>query len=290
MTRTGRVGERRTVATRVGDVAVWERGEGPELLLLHGVVANADLWGEVVEDLATDHRCVSVDLPLGAHDLPADPSVPLDVRTLAGAVADVVETTCSGPPVVVANDTGGAVAQLLATEHPEAYRAIVLTSCDTFRNFLPLSLRYLQGLARVPGGVWLMVQALRVPLVRRLPIAFGWLTRRPIEAPLVASFLEPSRRSADVRADLGRVLRAISGRLLDANSADLASVSRPILLLWADTRRVFPMSHGRRLEALVPTARLVPVADSAAFVPLDQPRVVVDEVRSFVTDLPEEES
>jgi pimeloyl-ACP methyl ester carboxylesterase len=286
MTRTGLAGERTTVATSIGDVAVWTRGSGPTLVLLHGIVANADLWGETLQHLAEDHRCISIDLPLGAHDLPAKEGSDLTPAALSDVVAEVIGQVTDEPPIVVANDTGGAIAQFLAVRHPETIGGLVLTSCDTFRNFLPLSLRYLQGLARMPGGVWLMVQTLRVPFLRRLPIAFGWLTKRPLSDALYSSFLSSSRTSPGVRRDLGSVLRGISARALDANSAGLAEFERPVLLAWADTNRVFPLEQGRRMEKLMPQARLVPIADARAFVPVDAPEVLAGLVRDFVAAMP----
>ena len=55
----------------------------------------------------------------------------------------------------------------------------MLTPCDAYENFLPPAFRYLQLLARIPGGVTAVAQAMRIPANRRSPIAFGWLSKQP---------------------------------------------------------------------------------------------------------------
>src|ERR1700738_4420445 len=99
------------------------------------------------------------------------------------------------------------------TRHPERVGRVVLTSSDSFERFFPPMFRPLQWVARVPGGVSLVVQALRARALHRLPIAFGWVAKRPIPADVVESYLAPSRHSPQVRRDLRRFLRGVDNRL-----------------------------------------------------------------------------
>ena len=64
------VGERRELELAQGRLEYFERGDGPVLVFAHGWLANANLWRKVVEHLATGFRCVTLDLPLGAHRVP----------------------------------------------------------------------------------------------------------------------------------------------------------------------------------------------------------------------------
>ena len=271
-----------TCDTHLGPIPVHESGQGPPLVFLHGLLANQDLWSGVVDKLRATHRCIVPVLPLGAHQEPVTKRDALTPDGVADAIAEVIAEVAPTGATIVANDTGGVIAQLLVTRHPERCTSLVLTSCDAFSNFLPWSLRYIQLLARVPGGVWLIVQLLRIPLVRKLPIAFGWLTRRPVSAELWQSFLGPSRASRDVRRDLARFLRSISTRYTKRTARELGAYDRPVLLPWANTSRVFPFKHAEALAEILPNARVVAVEDARALVPHDQPERLAELIEEFV--------
>lgn len=276
------LGARRSVDTPVGEIGCHERGAGPNLVFLHGVLTNADLWTRTVPLLADTHRCVTLDLPLGAHATPALPEADLAPDAIAAAVAGVLRERAPEGCVLVGNGTGGVVAQLVATTEPELLHGLVLTSCGTYDNSPPRALRHTKLTAHVPGGVWLMVQALRLRLLRGLPFAYGWLAKHPVEPELWQSFLGPAQRDPGVRRDLGKVLRGVSSRHTKQTARELREFKRPTLFPWADTNRVFPVAHAHRLAAAMPDARVRPIADSYALVPLDQPERLAQEIRSYV--------
>ena len=103
--------------------------------------------------LEGSYRCVVPDLPLGSHRTPMSPGADLSPPGLAKLIADFIEALDLDDVTLVANDTGGALSQLVVTRHPERIGRLVLTPCDAYENFLPPAFRYLQALARVPGGV-----------------------------------------------------------------------------------------------------------------------------------------
>lgn len=279
---TAPLGTRKEVASSIGTLEYSERGTGHPLVFLHGIIANGDVWHRVVPQLAAQYRCITLELPLGAHSRPASATVPLTPDTLASAVVEVFDALGLQQPVLVGNDTGGVFAQIAATTSGERLGGLVLTSCDAFTNFLPMSLRYTQAVARVPGGTWLMAQALRVPFVRSLPIAFGWLVKHPQPDEVWRSFRQPAVEHRFVRRDLGRFLRSISTRYTRRTARLLPDFAGPTLFAWADTTRVFPIEHAHRLAAAMPDATVQPVPDSYAFVPLDQPRVLAAAITDFL--------
>src|SRR5437588_741476 len=87
-----------------------------------------------------------------------------------------------------------------------AGQPIVLTPCDTYENFLPPMFRPLQYAARVPGSVWLIANSLRPRAPRRLPFAFGWLSKRPLPADVSDAFMHPVLSDAGVRRDVRALL------------------------------------------------------------------------------------
>jgi pimeloyl-ACP methyl ester carboxylesterase len=258
-------------------------GDGPALVLLHGLLMDASLWDDVIAELSTEHRCVAPTLPLGAHPRAMHADADLSLRGIAGLVAELLDRLDLRDVTVVGNDTGGALVQLLACERPGRIGRIVLASCDAFDNFPPgLTGKTVVLAGKFPPAAFgLFMQHLRLRVVRRLPIAFGWLTKRGDAA--TARWIKPILHQREIRRDTVRVLRAVAAEkhlLLDAAEC-LPSYDRPALVVWASGDRVMPPDHGRRLAELLPQGRLVEIPDSYTLIPLDQPARLVEIIRDF---------
>lgn len=152
-------------------------GDGPVVVLVHGAFVDGRLWHTVVP-LLTGCRVVVPDLPLGSHRTAMNPGTDFTLPGLATLVADFLAALDLREVTLVGNDSGGAISQRVAADHPERLAALVLTNCDAYENFLPRAFRYLQVVARIPGAVPVLAQALRLKPVRRTPLAFGLLCRR----------------------------------------------------------------------------------------------------------------
>jgi len=257
-------------------------GGGPAVVLLHGPAMNGSLWRHVIADLRTDYRCVVPTLPLGGHRRPMRPDADLSPRGIARLVAEFLERLDLGNVTLVGNDWGGA--QLLISEgRGERVGRLVLTSCEAFDNFPPgLPGRAVWIAARVPGGLNALAQPLRFRPLRRLPIAFGWMSKRPVPDDVMDAWLRPLLTQREIRRDLLKYLRAArKGEMLDA-AEGLRSFDRPALVVWATEDRVMPPQHGRRLADLLPHARLVEIADSYTLIPEDQPVELARVLREFL--------
>lgn len=190
-----------------------EYGSGRPVVFVHGVGVNGLLWRNVAPRVAeAGYRCITPDWPLGAHSVPLDPSADLSLPGLADIVADFLESHGLEDVVLVANDTGGAVAQWLVGHRAERVGALVLTSCDAFERFPPRPQLYLKPAARVPGALWLVAQAVRFRWAQRTPFAYGWTTRSPMPPDVMRAFTTPVREVRGVRHDLARLLRAVDTR------------------------------------------------------------------------------
>lgn len=284
MSRSEALGEAHEVRLEQATIRYRERGSGPPAVFVHGLLVNGDHWRKVVPELAGELRCITPDWPLGAHELAADPDADLSPPGLARLIADFLAALDLEGVTLVANDTGGALAQLVVTRHPERIGRLVLTPCDAYRNFLPLAVRHLEWVAPLPGSMFAIAQTLRVRPLRRLPIAFGWLTKRPIERDLVDSYVRPIRFDRAVRRDLRKILRGISPRYTLEAAEKLAGFDRPALIVWAREDRLFPHEHAEKLAATLPNARLETVEDSYSFVPEDQPEALARAIAGFVRE------
>jgi pimeloyl-ACP methyl ester carboxylesterase len=260
-------------------------GGGAVVVLLHGLAMGGSLWREVVRDLSADHRCVVPTLPFGAHRRPMRPGADLSPRGQARLVGELLERLDLNEVTLVQNDLG--FAQFLAAERPERLARLVLASVEAFDNFPPGLPGRTAGLAaRVPGGLNALVQPLRLRALRRLPLAFGWMAKRPIPHELTDAWLRPLLTRREVRRDLLRYIRsARRGDMLDA-AAGLSAFDGPALVVWAAEDRVMPPDHGRRLAQLLPQGRIVEIPDSYTLIPLDQPAALARAVREFVRERP----
>jgi pimeloyl-ACP methyl ester carboxylesterase len=259
-------------------------GDGPAIVLLGGLLMDASLWDDVVARLSGGHRCIAPTLPLGAHRHPMRADADLSPRGIARLVSELLERLDLDDVTLVGNDTGGAIAQLIAGERPARVGRIVLVSCEAFENFPPgLSGRMLVATGKLPPALFgLAMQPMRLRPVRRLPLTFGWLTRRG--DAVAARWLAPVLTQREIRRDTVRVLRAIAAQrrlLLDA-AERLPRFDRPALVAWAADDRLMPPEHGRRLAEMLPHGRLVEIPDSYTLVPLDQPAALADAVERFV--------
>lgn len=144
------LGKTREIETPAGPIRYRERGEGPPIVFLHGIIANGWLWRRVVPALADEYRCITPDWPLGSHELGLHADADMSLPALARMVEQFFEELELDGVTLVANDTGGAIAQWVAVHDPARLGRLVLTPCDAFENFLPPALRHLQLFGSLP--------------------------------------------------------------------------------------------------------------------------------------------
>jgi pimeloyl-ACP methyl ester carboxylesterase len=258
-------------------------GRGPIVVLLHGLAMDGSLWRNVVHELRTDHRCVVPTLPLGSHRRPMRADADLSFRGHARLQGELLERLDLRDVTLIQSDMG--FAQLLAGERPDRIARLVLTSCEAFDNYPPgLPGRTLALAARVPGGLNAAFQPMRLRALRRLPIAFGWMAKRPIPDEVTDAWFRPLLTDRKIRRDLLKYLRSADKGVMLAASEGVSSFDRPALVVWAAEDRVMPPEHGRRLAELLPQGRLVEIPDSYTLIPEDQPGELAGVIRQFIRD------
>lgn len=91
-------------------------GDGPTVVLLHGLMMDASLWGGTVAGLSAGYRCLAPTLPLGAHPHPMRADADLSLRGTARLVGELLDRLDLHDVTLVGSDTGGALVQLLIAE------------------------------------------------------------------------------------------------------------------------------------------------------------------------------
>jgi pimeloyl-ACP methyl ester carboxylesterase len=276
------LGESASIDLGPGRIDYRERGSGRPVVFVHGFLVNGDLWRGVVPTIAdAGYRCITPDWPLGSHGPAMAANAELTPPHLAALIAAFLDALSLEDVVLVANDTGGALTQLVMTQHPERVGAVVLTNCDAFERFFPPLFQYLRVLPRVPGSLALMGQTMRVRPLQRMPMAFGRLTHRPIPPDVMASYVTPVRHAA-IRRDVAKVLRGVNKRYTLEAAEALPSFTKPVLLAWGVDDGSFRINEAQRLAAKLPNATVVPIENARTFVSEDQPDVLARAILEFL--------
>lgn len=267
-----------------GTIDYEDTGAGPVLVLLGGLVMDGSVWDPVVDDLRADHRCIVPTLPLGAHRRPMRADADLSLRGFGEIVAELLERLDLRDVTLVQNDHAAALE--LAGRRPARVGALVISSCEAFENYPPgLPGRNMRLTGMIPGGIFAAMQALRVRRLRRLPIAFGWMAKRPLPDELLDRWLLPAQTQRGVRRDLRRYVTGARREEMMAVCERLRGFERPALVVWTPEDRVQRPEHGRRLAAMLPDARLVEIDDSYTLIMRDRPEAFAACIREFVREL-----
>jgi pimeloyl-ACP methyl ester carboxylesterase len=250
-----------------------------------GAVANGDLWRDVVAALEDRCRCITIDLPLGAHSWPLSTGADRSATSLARLLLDCLELLDVEDATVIANDTAGGLLLLsLATGHPALERIgrLVLTNCESYGKFPPDQLRRASALSRkLPRLARALIRLqLRASPVRRKLVA--GVAATGLDDERSESFFAPARRDQRVAGDLVAAMAGFRPQLLLDAAAVIPAFDRPVLLVWGDACDFFPIADAERLAADFPHATLVPLAGAKTWVPVDNPAAVSDAIEKFV--------
>ena len=258
-----------------GKVHYREQGDGPPIVLIHGLLVNGRVWDRLVEVLSPHARCIVPDLPLGSHRVAMRDGADLSMPGIARLVAELLERLELEGVTLVGNDTGGAICQLVAARHPERLGRLVLTNCDAFENFPPPAIRRAVAAMKLPGVIGGLALGARFRRVRNAAFSVMPLTMQPIPDELVKSWVAPlsNRR---VRADLAKVVRGIDSSHTLAAAEALRDFDRPTLIAWGERDRFFPFADAERLASTIPQSRLERIPDARTFVQVDAPQRLAD--------------
>lgn len=275
---------RRSAPTGFGDVAFIETGQGPPAVFVHGVFLNADLWHHQLAGLGDLRRCLAVDL-LGHGASPYLGTDDLTMSVQADMVAAFLDALGLDSVDLVANDTGGAIAQLVVARIPERIRTLTLTNCDTDDNWPPPAFAPIVELAR--QGV--MADALRGlavdPETARASLSSGFEHPEDLTDEVLTGFFGPIGGS-DARAQVIQTFVAgMDHSVTVAIRDDLSAFQSPTLIVWGTADEFFDVEWARWLAATIPgTVRCVELEGAKLFFPMERPGAFNQELRNLWTN------
>ena len=273
------------VALPAGTLRVESVGSGRPVVFVHGFLTNALLWRNVIPP----RRRGGLPVPgtrLAARVAPARDGADADLSPwgLASVIASFLEELDLRDVVLVGNDTGGALAQMVVARHPERVGALVLTPCDAFRNWPAWWSKPLRPVGRSAVADVAARAAAAVPRGAAAAVRLRVGVQAPPAARGVAvvdrAGVGRRRRAARLRQG---VQRCTASQTLEAAAA-LPSFRGRSMVVWSRERaRIYPASHARRLAELL-DARLEWVEDSYIYVPEDQPERLASLIVDFASD------
>jgi len=244
----------RTVQLSQGPVEYLDVGNGPTLLFVHGLLVNGEMWRKVYRPLSACFRCIVPTLPLGGHSEPMREDADLTPPGVARLINDFMVALNLGNVTVVACDTGGALTQLAAVNHPERVGRLVLTNCDAFEHFPPPVLRPFEVLFRLPGGASFFGLAVRLRPVQNL--LYALLAHAPLEPTIAEGYFKGFIHRRAVRRDTKKFISSISNRYTLEAAEHFSNFRKPVLVAWGEDDRFFTLRFGERLARAFPNARL----------------------------------
>ncbi|MEV0848528.1 alpha/beta hydrolase [Streptomyces sp. NPDC049954] len=272
----------RTIELTAGTVEYEDTGgEGPVVVLLHGLAMDGSYWRGLVSALTPGCRVIVPNLPLGGHRVPLRPGADLSPRGIAALEAEFLVALGLRDVTLVGSDSG--LFLFAAPLAKERIARLVIGACEVFDNYPPgLPGKAVSLAGRVPGGLWLVSRIVRVRALRRGPTMLGPMTVRPIPHEVTDGWFRGLIENPGVRRDLRAYLTATRPDDMREAAEALRDFDRPTLVVWGTRDRVMPLEHGHRLTALLPDARLVEIPDSGTFIAEDQPLAFARAVADFV--------
>jgi pimeloyl-ACP methyl ester carboxylesterase len=278
---------RHTAATRSGEISYIDVGTGPVALFVHGIATNAYLWRHVISALATQRRCIAPDLPLHGRS-PVTAEQDLSVAALAAGLEDFCEALGLAGIDLVANDTGGAIAQIFAARHPQRLATLTLTNCDTAGNLPPDSVKPVIELAAAgnlaPAAVE-MFGDLEAAAQASFGFAYEHLDRA--DRDVIRSYLEPCIGTMERARQFERLLLSLDGGDLEAVTPQLRELTVPTLVVWGTGDEAFDISWAYWLRDTIPgTTRVVAVDGARLFFPEERPADLVPHLEQHWASVP----
>jgi pimeloyl-ACP methyl ester carboxylesterase len=257
-------------------------GEGPVIVLIHGITSRSDCWLEVMQTLARNHTVVAPDL-LG-HGRSAKPRGDYSLGAYASGGRDLLGALGFEHGTVVGHSLGGGIALQFAYQFPEYCDRLVLVSSGGLGREVHPLLRA----ATLPGSEIVLALLTHRRIVRAGAAVGAFVERLGLKiGPDIAEFARGygSLNDAETRAAFLHTVRNVidhGGQRVSARDRLYLAEDMPTLIVWGDDDPIIPVEHGREAQELMPGSRLVEIPGSGHWPMLDDPSGLADVIADFV--------
>jgi pimeloyl-ACP methyl ester carboxylesterase len=270
-----------TISIHGHEVRYFRAGEGPALLLVHGMAGSASTWKHVLPRLARDYTVIAPDL-LG-HGRSAKPRSDYSLGNFAAGLRDLLVALGIERATVVGHSLGGGIAMQLAYQHPERVERLVLVGSGGLGREVSPILRMLT----LPGAEYLM-PLLFTSYSRELGNKISMMLHRGgLRAPAAEETWRAyvSLTEGENRAAFVKTLRSVidlSGQSVSAHDRLYLAAHMPTMIMWGERDFIIPVEHAHVAHAAMPGSRLELFPESGHFPHSEEPDKFIHTLRDFL--------
>jgi haloalkane dehalogenase len=276
---------RRFISTRFGNIAYADRGSGQAALFLHGFPLNSFQWRGALDRLSPYRRCIAPD-SLGLGYTQVAEGVSITPATQVQMLVALLDELSVRDVDLVANDSGGAVAQLFLAHHPERVRTLLLTNCDVENNCPPPAVVPVIELAKKGrfADEWLAPWVADKRLARSDKGLGGMTFTYPerLSDETIDMYLRPLVESPQRKALANAYAIGLAPNPLAGTQSLLRQVQVPARIVWGTGDTIFSQADADYLDHTLPRSHGVRRIDGAKlFFPEEFPDVIAAEARKL---------
>jgi pimeloyl-ACP methyl ester carboxylesterase len=257
-------------------------GDGPPIVLIHGMLNSSSHWRSVALSLASEYTVIAPDL-IG-HGDSAAPRGDYSLGAHAASIRDLLAAIGIDRASIVGHSLGGGVAMQFFYQFPQRVERLVLVSSGGLGREVTASLRS----AALPGVSPLLAMTIRPRLVGALARGGALMRERGVGAGVylqaAARALRPLQ-SAESREAFLQTLRAVidvHGQRVSATDRLYLLEALPTMIVWGERDNTIPLAHGREAHEAIPHSRFETIAGAAHFPHLEEPDALSALLRDFM--------
>jgi pimeloyl-ACP methyl ester carboxylesterase len=263
-------------------IAYRQAGNGPVVVLIHGITSDSRTWRRVMPYLARRFTVIAPDLT--GHGGSDKPKGDYSLGAHASALRDLLAALGHDRASFVGHSLGGGIAMQLYYQFPERCERLVLVDSGGLGRGVSMLLRA----ATLPGSELVLPLLAASRLLDAGRLAGGLLGRLGLRA---GTDIEEIARGHATLADAGaraafvQTLRSVvepGGQRVNAANRLYLAERMPLLVMWGEHDSLIPVAHAHETHELLPSSRLEVFPESGHFPQLDEPERFIDVLGAFI--------
>lgn len=262
-----------------------EFGKGHPLIFIHGAFSSGNTWRKVLPELSNYFHCIVPEWPFGGHKIPISTKLDFSPTGIADLINDLLKALNLKNVIIIANDTGGAYAQVFTAKYREKVSHLILSNCEAFEVFPPKKFQSLKSMVKVPGYLWLLAKVFKYKPALKWNITFGLLSHHLKKEEISKFYVKHFVKNKLIRNDFKKLAIEWHPKYTEKSAKELVGFKKPVLILWGmDDKELFPVELGKRLKSIFQNSTFFEISNSLTYVQEDNPREFIEHIIKFAKE------